>query len=190
MLSSAALSAGEQEAAQLIVAVACSSDRVAFARLFTHFAPRVKTYLLRVGTTPAIAEDLAQETMLTVWRKAAFFDPARAGAAAWVFTIARNLRIDVLRREHHAAALVEAPPDPSPEPPRADALLTAAERERRVRAALVCLSSEQAEVVRLSFFQDKPHAEIERELGIPLGTVKSRLRLAMMRLRLLLDDDA
>jgi RNA polymerase sigma-70 factor (ECF subfamily) len=174
---------------RLIHAIATRRDRTAFTALFTRFAPRVKAYLLQRGLDGAVAEELAQEALLIVWRKAAQFDPARAGATAWIFTIARNLRIDAARR-----ARVALPgPDPTEQPsavPTADAILVAEDRGARVRAALAALPDEQADVIRLSFFDDRPHADIERTLGIPLGTVKSRLRLAMSRLRLLLEDEA
>ena len=178
-----------EDAAALILAIARSADRDAFVRLFRHFAPRVKTYLLRLGAAPALAEELAQEVMLTVWRKAGGFDPARGGAATWIFTIARNLRIDGLRHERHGdGPAVAAAAEPPPAPPAADTLLAAAEQEARVRTMLQRLPAEQLQVIHLAFFEDKPHSAIERELGIPLGTVKSRLRLAMLRLRSLLDD--
>ncbi len=176
------------EPARLIQAIAAQADREAFATLFTHFAPRVKSYLIRLGASGAAAEELAQETMLAVWRKAALFDPARAGASTWIFTIARNLRIDAVRRERPAPQ-VEDPTDTLPDPP-ADALLAAAERDDRVRVAVRSLTREQAEIVELSFFSEEPHAAIAERLGLPLGTVKSRLRLAMGRLRALLEDIA
>ena len=166
----------------LIVAVAQAQDRSAFSALFEHFAPRVKSYLVRSGATPGAAEELAQETLLAVWRKAAFFDPARGSASTWIFTIARNLRSDALRRERHPEALARELDEPVP-PRQADALLAASQREARVREALGTLSPEQAAVVRLSFFDEKAHAAIADELRLPLGTVKSRLRLAMHHLR-------
>ena len=171
--------------ASRIQAVAERSDRDAFAALFRHFAPRVKTLLLRGGANAASAEELAQETLLAVWRKAAQFDPTRASAATWIFTIARNLRIDALRRERHPDTLL---PDSPEEPPTADVLLAAGERDDRVKNAMASLSPEQADVIRAAFFLDQPHAEIERHLGIPLGTVKSRLRLAISKLRSSLED--
>lgn len=171
----------------LIAAIATRGDREAFAALFGHFAPRVKGYLLRLGLPDARAEELAQETMLTVWRRAEQFDPASDGAAAWIFTIARNLRVDAARRDRLAPRLELMAEDPPP-PITADAVIQSAQFTERVREALARLPAEQAEVVRLSFFDDRPHAEIERALGIPLGTVKSRLCLAMTRLRALLDD--
>lgn len=173
--------------AQWLRAVAESSDRTAFIALFSHFAPRVKAYLLRLGLPAPRAEELAQETMLLVWRKAANFDPETAGVSAWVFTIARNLRIDAARRDRLPAADVDLLQDVSPPAP-ADVLLATEQHAMRLRLAIAQLPSEQVDVLRLSFFDDRPHAEIERVLGIPLGTVKSRLRLAMARLRILLDE--
>lgn len=172
-----------------LVAVGRTRDRDAFAGLFAHFAPRVKAYMVRLGVPAAKAEDLAQETMLAVWRKAALFDPAKAEAATWVFTIARNLRIDALRRERHPEVSDEELADREDESPRADALVASGQRARRLRAALKDLTPEQAEVVTLSFFADLAHAAIAERLGLPLGTVKSRLRLAMGKIRRALGDD-
>jgi RNA polymerase sigma-70 factor (ECF subfamily) len=171
----------------LIAAIAASGDRAAFAALFEHFAPRVKGYLLRLGLPAAQAEELAQETMLAVWRRAETFDPVGNSAPAWIFTIARNLRIDAIRRDRRAPPLELLAEEPMP-PPASDALIQSVQHAERLRGALAALPPEQAEVVRLSFFDDRPHGEIERALGIPLGTVKSRLRLAILRLRAILDD--
>jgi RNA polymerase sigma-70 factor (ECF subfamily) len=176
-----------QDFAGLIRAIATHGDRAAFTALFDHFAPRVKSYMLRLGAEPRLAEELAQETLLAVWRKAAAFDPAKAAPSTWIFTIARNLRIDAARRGRRG----EPADDPSDIPdaePTPDEALVAAQSETRVRQALLNLPLEQAEVVRLSFFSDKPHSEIAEALRLPLGTVKSRLRLAMRRLRDLLGD--
>ncbi|GLR67014.1 RNA polymerase sigma factor [Acidocella aquatica] len=182
---------GGAEFARLVQAVAAARDRSAFARLYEHFAPRVKSYLLRLGAGAGQAEELAQEALLSVWAKAAYFDPEKASVATWVFTIARNLHIDARRRERTpggmAAGLEVMLEEAAPAQDAADMLLMALEQQERLRSAVLTLPADQAEVVRLCFFQDKPHAEIERELGIPLGTVKSRLRLALARLRRLLD---
>jgi RNA polymerase sigma-70 factor (ECF subfamily) len=171
----------------LIQAIATRQDRAAFGVLFRYFAPRVKAWMLRAGASPAAAEEMAQETMLIVWRKAALFDPARAGATTWIFTIARNLRIDTIRRERHPSVLLDSA-DEAPTPEPADKALDVAERDSRIAQALGLLPAEQAAVVQKAFFEDKAHADIEKELGIPLGTVKSRLRLAMLRLRPVLKD--
>lgn len=176
------------EFARLIVAVG-GKDRDAYAFLFEHFAPRVKTMMMRAGVSQQRAEDLAQDTMLAVWRKAHMFDPARAGPSAWIYTIARNLLVDALRREKRAQrAESEALQQPEAEQPLPDAQLSASEVEDKVRAVLANLSEEQMRVVNMSFFENRPHPEIAQALGIPLGTVKSRLRLAMKRLRELLED--
>jgi RNA polymerase sigma-70 factor (ECF subfamily) len=175
----------------LIEAVSVRRDREAFATLFEHFAPRVKTFMRRSGAQEATADELAQETLLAVWRKASQFDPATTGASAWIFTIARNLRIDAVRRERRGGAGdltgidMEFVLDESAPP---DVIVASAQAEGRVQHALAELSDEQMRVVQLSFYQEKAHAEIEEILGIPLGTVKSRLRLAMAKLRGLLGD--
>jgi len=179
------------DAAGLIAAIAARQDRAAFAALFKYFAPRVKALMVRNGLGDAGAEELAQETLLTVWHKARLFDPASTGAAAWIFTIARNLRIDAVRRERRGG--VNAASDVASEfqiddAPRPDSHVVAAQAEARVRAALTRLPAEQVRVIELSFFEDKAHAEIAAILSIPLGTVKSRLRLAMGHLRDLLSE--
>ena len=176
------------EFARLIVAVG-RKDRDAFATLFQYFAPRVKTMMIRAGVPEQRADDLAQDTMLSVWHKSHMFDPSGAGPSAWIYTIARNLRIDSLRREQRAQRVAdEAMQQPEIEQPLPDALLAESEVEEKVRAGLATLSEEQMKVVTLSFFENRPHPEIAQVLGIPLGTVKSRLRLAMKRLRSLLEE--
>ncbi len=166
----------------LIVAVATRADRQAFATLFEFFAPRVKSYLLRLGAAPEIAEELAQEALLTVWRKSAQFDPTRAAASTWVFTIARNLRIDTIRKQRRPTPIQDPTSltDPQPHP---DAALSLNQDAELLALAVTQLPADQAEVIRLAFYSDKPHSEIAAQLGLPLGTVKSRLRLAMLRLR-------
>jgi RNA polymerase sigma-70 factor (ECF subfamily) len=167
------------EHAKAIRLVAGCRDRESFRALFLYFAPRVKGYLMRRGTPAPQADELAQETMLTVWRKAERFDPTRASASTWIFTIARNLRIDQVRRG------VKLPDDyyPGEEPVTGEEDYSVQERGEKVSAALKSLPGDQALVVRLSFFEEIPHPAIAAQLGIPLGTVKSRLRLAMSRLR-------
>lgn len=173
----------------LVVRIAERRDRDAFVGLFNHFAPRVKSYLMRLGAAPETAEELAQETLLTVWRRAASFDPAKAAASTWIFTIARNLRIDLSRRDRREAP-AEDPSDFVAGPAGPDEALSALEDEARVAAAVSSLPREQAQVIALAFYGDKPHSEIACELGLPLGTVKSRLRLAMARLRNALQESA
>jgi RNA polymerase sigma factor (sigma-70 family) len=178
-----------EEMNDLVRAVA-AGDRQAFAVLFKHFAPRVAAYLVRGGTPPATAEELAQETMVALWRKASAFDPSRAGVATWLFTIARNLRIDRHRRTGGADVEKEGEFDVDEHADAAagpDERLDALQREQRVRAALRRLSPEHARVLQLFYFAESAHAEIARDLDIPLGTVKSRIRRAVLHLRRLIE---
>jgi RNA polymerase sigma-70 factor, ECF subfamily len=180
--------AGPEDHVALMEAIARRRDRTAFASLFAHFGPRVKAWMLRAGSSPPAADELTQETMLAVWQKAQLFDPSRAAVSTWIFTIARNLRIDATRRERHPSDLMPDPIEHQDDPIQADRVLAMSQQETRIRSALSLLPPEQAEVIRKAFFEDKVHSEIEKELGIPLGTVKSRLRLAMVRLRAALGD--
>lgn len=176
------------ELAGLIRAVA-NKDRQAFARLFEYFAPRIKGMMMRGGLAAAAAEDLAQDTLLAVWRKAHLYDPSVGSAAAWVFTIARNRRIDLARTAQRAPPEIADPgTDSVDEEPLPDAALAAVQLEEKVRAALEHLNPDQKRVVQLSFFENRSHSEIAETLGIPMGTVKSRIRLAFQRLRDLLGE--
>jgi RNA polymerase sigma factor (sigma-70 family) len=164
-------------------AVAEAGDRAAFAALYEHFAPRLKAWLMRLGTPEDAAEELAQESLITAWRRAASFDPAQASVATWLFTIARNKRIDRLRRERRPEIDLSDPalvPDPEPSP---DAVIDAAQAEAQLRAALQDLPEEQLHLLRLAFFSDLSHRDIAEREKLPLGTVKSRIRLALARLR-------
>jgi RNA polymerase sigma-70 factor (ECF subfamily) len=175
------------EMAALVAAVASRRDKQAFARLFAFYAPRIKSYLLRQGASESVAEELVQETLLAVWRKADMFDPAKASVGTWIFTIARNQRIDALRRSRRPEVDPADPalvPGPQPEP---DRQVEAGENQRRIRAAMAQLSADQVKVIQLAFLEDKSHSEIAAALSLPLGTVKSRLRLAMQRIRAILD---
>jgi len=170
-------------------AVARAQDRAAFARLFAHFAPRVKAYLLRLGAERAQAEDLMQEVMLAVWRKAPAYDPKLASPSTWIFAIARNRRIDALRRDKRAAL---DPDDPGLLPEAEllpDRILDNGAWERRLAGAIAGLPPEQAQMLRLAYFEDRSHGDIAAHLGLPLGTVKSRLRLAIARLRTIFEPD-
>jgi RNA polymerase sigma-70 factor, ECF subfamily len=167
-----------------LVAVGRRRDREAFAALFRFFAPRLKSYFLRIGCPARQAEDLVQETMSRVWARADSYDPGRAQASTWIFTVARNLRLDSLRGERHpepeSEALLSALPDPSD---GADLMLESHRREERVRAAMAALPRDQLEILQLSFYEDVAHSDIAQRLGLPLGTVKSRIRRALKRLR-------
>lgn len=176
-----------RDASDLIEAIAARRDREAFKALFGDFAPRLKAFARRSGASAQVAEDLAQDVMLTVWRRAALFDRRKAAASTWIFTIARNRRIDMIRRE---ARPDFDPDDPSlrTEETAADDSLHARELEGELRRAVARLPQEQAELMRLAYFEDKSHGVIAEELDLPLGTVKSRIRLAMRKLRRMMKD--
>lgn len=184
---------GQSEAqilAALLARVADQRDRTAFAGLFEHFAPRLKAYLMRLGAESGAAEELAQEAMIMVWRKAETFDPRQAGVSTWVFRIARNKRIDALRRERRPEFDPEDPALVPDAPEEADKAVERGQAESRLRRALATLPEEQAEVVRLAYFEDLAHGAVADATGLPLGTVKSRLRLAMARLRSAMQETA
>ncbi|MFC3183100.1 sigma-70 family RNA polymerase sigma factor [Cypionkella sinensis] len=164
-----------------MIAVRDQQDRAAFAALFQHFAPRVKGFLMKSGSDAALAEDCAQDVMATLWNKAAQFDPARASVATWVFTIARNRRIDIARRARRPEpeALDWGPEE---EPDQAD-IYEAGQETARLVAALADLPEKQRALIERAFYGDLSHSDIASETGLPLGTIKSRIRLALERLR-------
>lgn len=156
-------------------------DRSAFAELFDHFAPRVKGFLIKSGADRSLAEECTQDVMATVWNKAAQFDPSRASVATWIFTIARNRKIDLLRRQRRPEP-DELTWGPEAEPDQEDILNLQQETEL-LGAALRDLPDPQRELIEKAYFGDLTHSEIAAETGLPLGTIKSRLRLALERLR-------
>ncbi len=196
MLSSPAVSPTKSRSGSLDVAVmtdllgriAEHQDPEAFRILFENFAPRVRSYMMRQGADAATAEELAQETLLTVWRKARLYSGEKGSATTWIYTIARNLRIDRIRREtvwqELPEGLNEEPADDTPP----DEAVSERERKGRVHLALETLPQEQHEVVVLSYLEGLSHSEIADRLELPLGTVKSRMRLAYQKLRESVED--
>ena len=179
-----------EEAADLVEAIAARQDRAAFAALFRHFGPRVKAFLMRGGADAEAAQEVAQEALILVWRKAASFDRSRASAATWIYTIARNKRIDLLRRNTRPAIDTEDWLTVfAPEADDADKSVLAGQTYTRVQELLGDLSADQLTVIRMAFFEDKTHTAIAEQLGLPLGTVKSRIRLALRRLREALEQE-
>jgi RNA polymerase sigma-70 factor (ECF subfamily) len=179
---------GSPDMAVLIEKVAQVRDKNAFRQLFEHFAPRLKAFVMRLGTDAGSAEEIAQETMVRVWQKAEQFDPARAAASTWVFTIARNQRIDQIRRATRPEPDFNDPAFvPDPEPAAFD-VVASGQQADLLKSVIEGLPAEQQEVLRLAFFEDKTHGAVADELGVPLGTVKSRIRLAMKRMRAELGD--
>ena len=169
--------------ANLLRRVAERADNEAFRELYETYGPKVKAYMMRQGADAGTAEDLAQETLLTVWRKASLYAGHKGSMSTWIFTIARNLRIDRLRREvpwqelphwRLAQPSEDAPPDEA---------LAGKQQQERIRAALAELPAEQREVLVLAFIDGLSHSEIAARLALPLGTVKSRVRIAYQKVR-------
>jgi RNA polymerase sigma factor (sigma-70 family) len=171
----------EPDWAHLLQQVRDDADKAAFARLFRHFAPRVKAFLKKSGASDALAEECAQDVMATLWQKAHLFDPARASVSTWVFTIARNRRIDALRKSRRPEP-EDLPWGPEAEPDQAEALEIQQETIR-LGEALAQLPEKQRALIERAYFGDLSHSEIAAETGLPLGTIKSRIRLALERLR-------
>ena len=174
--------------ADLVERVANARDRAAFLELFDHYAPKLKGFYRRRGLGDAQAEDLVQDVMVAVWQRAAQYDRRQAGVSTWVFTIARNRQIDILRRERRPELDAHEPALTPSEGPEPDAAYDASQSAERVRRALAGLPDEQAELVRISFYEEASHSAIAERMGLPLGTVKSRLRLALQKLRAALDE--
>lgn len=172
----------------LVFRVRDDQDKVAFAALFRHFAPRVKAFLMKSGASEALAEECAQDVMATLWQKARLFDAERASVATWVFTIARNRRIDALRKSRRPEP-EELPWGPEPEPDQAE-VLEAQQETERLGTALAQLPLKQRVLIERAYFGDLSHSEIAAETGLPLGTIKSRIRLALERLRHQMDVKA
>lgn len=167
--------------ANCIVRIRDSQDRAAFSDLFEHFAPRVKAFLMRSGSDATLAEECTQEVMATLWQKAHLFDPSRASAATWIFTIARNRKIDAIRKMKRPEP-EDLPWSMDNEPDQED-ILALQQETKRLEAAINALPKKQRELIRKAYFGDFTHSEIAAETGLPLGTIKSRIRLALDRLR-------
>lgn len=172
---------GTGEWVQEMQRVAHHGDEAAFAALFGHFAPRIKGFLMKSGATAALAEECAQDVMATVWHKAQLFDPARASVATWIFTIARNRRIDALRKARRPEP-EDLPWGPEPEPDQVD-VLSLQQETKKLGVALASLPQNQRALIEQAYFGDLSHGEIARITGLPLGTIKSRIRLALDKLR-------
>ena len=171
----------------LITRVAQNRDRQAFGQLFDHFAPRLKSFMMRKNTSAELAEDLVQEALIAVWNKAALYEPSKGSVTTWVFTIARNLRIDRIRRDMHMQTTELGDYDEPSEAPEGEELLGRKQEDGLVARALQSIPQEQREILVLSFVEDMPQSEIASKLSIPLGTVKSRMRLAYGHLRRILE---
>jgi RNA polymerase sigma-70 factor, ECF subfamily len=173
---------------RLVQRVAKNLDREAFAELFDVVAPRLKSFMIRKGALPDVAEDVVQETMINVWTKAGFYDSAKGSALAWIFTIARNLRIDRIRRETSRPISELGDFDAPSDDRGSEEIVLQKDEARTVTRALSKIPPEQMEILVLSFIDDVTQAEIARRLNLPIGTVKSRMRRAYSTLRTTLEE--
>ena len=171
---------------QWMLAVRDNRDRNAFAALFDYFAPRLKGFIIRSGASAPQAEEIVQDVMLTIWRKAASFDPHRAQVSAWIYQIARNRHIDIARKENRPIP-EELREEPGIEPD-ASQILGLEQEAGQLRQALANLKPEQREIIEKAYLGELTHQEISSQTGLPLGTIKSRIRLGLERLRHELKD--
>lgn len=177
-----------EEMPRLLLAVGQNRDVEAFETLFRHFAPRVKAYMARQARDSQVAEELMQETMMVVWNKAALFDPERGNVSAWIFTIARNLRVSAYRKAKRPEFDPNDPAFVPDDVPPADEELESRQEADRLHKAMRDLPKEQMELLQRSFFHEVPHSALAKEFNLPLGTIKSRIRLAFAKLRAAMDD--
>ncbi len=164
-----------------MIAVRDNRDRAAFASLFDYFAPRLKGFIMRTGTGSGQAEEIVQEVMLTVWNKSDLFDPGRAQVSSWIYQIARNRQIDKIRKENRA--LPEELQMEEETEPDAGQVLGLQQEADRLKDAIRNLKPEQREMIEKAYLGELTHQEIKQQTGLPLGTIKSRIRLGLERLR-------
>ena len=183
MIAFDSISESKAQASILLLAVGNSRDRKAFKLIFQEFAPRIRAFMIRKCSDATLAEEITQETMVKVWRKAEQFNPEKASVATWIFTIARNVRIDMLRKIYRPEPDMSDPSMILDSEVPVDEKMSHDEEAQRLKVAFAVLPDDQKIVLQMSFFEEKAHGQIADELGIPLGTVKSRIRLAFNRLR-------
>ncbi|WP_298803359.1 sigma-70 family RNA polymerase sigma factor [uncultured Lentibacter sp.] len=174
------------EETRLMLAVRDTRDKRAFGKLFDHFGPRLKGVAMRSGLSSGQAEDMVQDVMLTLWRKAHLFDPTRAQVSSWLYQIARNRQIDILRKENRPMPEALKAESEATEESAADTLALDQEVSA-LKQALAKLKPAQREMVEKAYLGELSHTDIEAETGLPLGTIKSRIRLGLEKLRHELD---
>ncbi|TNE85641.1 sigma-70 family RNA polymerase sigma factor [Porticoccus sp.] len=172
----------------MLASLSMTRDKQLFIQLFRHFAPRIKGYIVRLGLTEGTAEELTQETMLLVWRKAHLFNPKKAAASTWIYTLARNQSIDWMRKQKYPEYDLDTWRDEEGELHEEHGAEQSMISDR-VAMAIHQLPENQAQVIYMSFYEGRTHSEIADRLSIPLGSVKSRIRLAAEKLKLTLGGD-
>ncbi|WP_415893961.1 sigma-70 family RNA polymerase sigma factor [Neptuniibacter sp. PT8_73] len=175
-----------QDWSSLLMSLGETKDKALFVQLFKHFAPKIKAYIIRLGLVESTAEELMQETMASVWRKAHMYQKSKAAASTWIFTLARNQSIDWMRKQKYPEYSLDEWHEEADESQDTctDVVLSA-----RMQASIDKLPELQAQAIYMSFYEGRSHSEIADRLGIPLGSVKSRIRLASEKLRVMWRDD-
>ena len=174
--------------ARLLERVAASADRAAFTELFDHYGPILKSFMMGKGASADLAEDLAQDTMVQVWRKASLYSSGKGSVSSWIFTIARNLRIDAFRRSSRVSFEEISDFEIESDEPSGEDSINERQENAIVADAVKTLPPDQYQVIQMAFIEDLTHMEIAEKLNQPLGTVKSRMRLAYQKLSLALED--
>ncbi|MAL95189.1 MAG: RNA polymerase subunit sigma-70 [Haliea sp.] len=174
------------EWSECLVLIGSNQDRAAFTRLFRHFAPLIKAFALAGSSLSAThADELVQEVMLKIWQKAGAYDPRKAAASTWVYTIARNCRTDMFRRLQKfdtPLAAEDFTPEQDDEEPLVQ--LQSRRNRERIKALMSTLPPDQAQILAKVYMEGKSHAEAANDMDLPLGTVKSRVRLALQKLQI------
>jgi len=163
----------------LLGSLAVKPDKTIYARLFNHFAPKVKAYIVRLGVALSAAEEVTQEVMLAVWRKAHMYHEEKAAASTWIFTLARNQSIDWMRKQKYPQYSLDEWSETASEAGQGEQEVLS----DRVAQAISQLPEKQAQVIYMSYFEGRSHGDIASRLDIPLGSVKSRIRLASEKLK-------
>ena len=169
----------------MLAEMAVTKDKSLYVQLYQHFAPKVKAYIIRLGVVEATAEELTQEAMLNMWRKSHLFQPGKSAASTWLFTLARNQSIDWMRKQKYPEYSWDDIQESSDDVSGVNTGEQAVQSER-VALAISQLPENQAQVVYMSFYEGCSHSEIAERLNVPLGSVKSRIRLAAEKLKLTL----
>lgn len=176
--------------APLIEAVSTHRDRAAFKSIYTEFGPKIKAYAVKQGMVET-AEELVQEVMVNIWRRAQQFDRSKAGGSTWIFAITRNARIDLLRKLNRISNETQVETDYLWSLPGTDDPTSAFQQAltaKQIRQSLDTLPIEQRDVIAKVYLEDKSHQRVADELSLPLGTVKSRVRLALQKLKVIFQE--
>ena len=164
-----------------------NQDRIAFSNIFKYFAPRLKSFFVKLGCSETQAEEIIQEVMIAVWTKSSTYDRSKSSVSTWIYTIAKNKRIDKIRKEKKHSSVESDECLEIPVPSKQEEQMLTIEVTKKIHHSLKFLPKEQADLLRLSYFYEMTHSDIAKDLSLPLGTVKSRIRLALSKMKNLVE---